>query len=85
MSDKEDREWHLDKRVPIALIITVVGQTMAAAWWAAVTTTRVDQLEKQVVSAAPQTERIIRLEAKMDSVVEAVSDLKSLFKRASAP
>lgn len=26
--------WHLDKRVPIALIFTIVLQTAGAVWWA---------------------------------------------------
>jgi hypothetical protein len=85
MAEKEDREWHLDKRVPLALIVTVIAQTMAAAWWAAVTTTRVDYLEKQTGSVTAQTERIIRLETKMDTVVDAVADLKSIFKRTTPP
>ena len=30
-----DEPWHLDKRVPVALIVTIAMQTMLAVWWAA--------------------------------------------------
>jgi hypothetical protein len=31
----DDEPWHLDKRIPIALIVTILLQTAAAVWWAA--------------------------------------------------
>lgn len=27
--------WHLDKRVPIALIVAIIVQSLTAIWWAA--------------------------------------------------
>jgi hypothetical protein len=35
MTDQPDTEWHLDKRVPLALIATLSIQTLLAVWWAA--------------------------------------------------
>lgn len=32
----DEREWHLDKRVPIALILGMVGQVAVVVWGAAV-------------------------------------------------
>lgn len=26
--------WHLDRRIPIALILAIIGQTAGAVWWA---------------------------------------------------
>ena len=35
MPDKPASEpWHLDLRVPIALILAIIGQTAGAVWWA---------------------------------------------------
>lgn len=31
-----DQDWHLDKRIPIALILTMAGQLAVVAWGAAV-------------------------------------------------
>jgi hypothetical protein len=82
---QQDRQWHLDKRVPIALIITMILQTMAVVWWAAKADNRLDNLEKAGSLGSTQAERIVRLETKMDSVADAVNDLKVLLRSRSSP
>jgi hypothetical protein len=81
MANLEDRQWHLDKTVPLALIITIIGQTMIAAWGASNLWTLVTELERQTQVAAPQFERIIRLEAKVDGITSSLSEIKTLIKR----
>lgn len=44
--DAVDREWHLDKKVPIALIFSIVVQTGVIVWWGARLDARVGNLEK---------------------------------------
>jgi len=80
-----DREWHLDKKVPLALIVTLSLQTVAIVWWAASISARVDVLEQRVVAAAPQAERIIRLEAKLDNVVDKIAEIKGLVSAPKEP
>lgn len=44
MTERQDlTPWHLDKRVPIALIATLAIQTGAVLWWAAKVDAKVDQ------------------------------------------
>ena len=81
VSDPEDRQWHLDKRVPLALIMTIIGQTIVAAWGASNLWTRVGELERQMQTAAPQFERIIRLETKVDGITGSLSEIKALIGR----
>ena len=81
MSQAEDRQWHLDKRVPLALIMTIIGQTVVAAWGASNLWTRVGELERQMQTAAPQFERIIRLETKVDGITGSLSEIKALINR----
>lgn len=38
-----DEPWHLDKKVPITLIIAIVAQTGAAFWWASGVESRLHQ------------------------------------------
>jgi len=83
MSEAEDRQWHLDKKVPLALIMTIIGQTVVAAWGASNLWTRVGELERQMQIAAPQFERIIRLEAKVDGITGSLSEIKALINRRS--
>jgi len=83
MSEADDRQWHLDKKVPLALIMTIIGQTVVAAWGASNLWTRVGELERQMQIAAPQFERIIRLEAKVDGITGSLSEIKALIDRRS--
>lgn len=55
-------EWHLDKRVPLALIITIVLQSMCAVWWAASMQARIDGLEKMLATQEQNQTRLARLE-----------------------
>ena len=42
--------WHLDKRVPIALIVTMFVQMAAGIWWASQLNSDVSFLKNQIVS-----------------------------------
>lgn len=42
MSDPQQQAWHLDKRVPIALIFALLAQTGGIVWWASGLSSRVD-------------------------------------------
>jgi Tfp pilus assembly protein PilN len=78
-----NRYWHVGREVPVALILSLVvlfvGQTVGAAWWVATTSNRIEQLERQIVLIAPQTERIIRLEEKIGVVQQGINELKMLL------
>ncbi len=82
MSDSDyERQWHLDKKVPLALIVTIIAQTIIAAWAASNIWTRVGELEHKVEIAAPQAERIIRLETKVDGITGSLAEIKALVSR----
>jgi hypothetical protein len=85
MSEAEDRQWHLDKKVPLALIMTIIGQTVVAAWGASNLWTRVGELERQMQIAAPQFERIIRVETKVDAITGSLSEIKTMINRRNEP
>lgn len=53
-------EWHLDKRVPVALIFAIVVQTFGVAWWASQTSERLTQVEKRLEAFADRNERTDR-------------------------
>lgn len=59
---RTDDQWHLDKRVPITMILAIVAQTGAALWWASSTNQRVVELEKYVLNRANMPDRLTRLE-----------------------
>ncbi len=71
--------------MPLALIMTIVAQTIVAAWGASNLWTRVGELERQMQIAAPQFERIIRLETKMDGITGSLAEIKALIGRRIEP
>ena len=54
--------WHLDRRVPLALIMAILIQTAGALTWAGAATERINQLERQVTEGGDLGERTARLE-----------------------
>lgn len=76
-----DQTWHLDRRVPLALIGALALQTLGVAWWAASVSFRVDDHERrvvllersdstQVVQFAAITERLARIDERLAILVE---------------
>jgi hypothetical protein len=85
--------WHLDKRVPLALIVTILGQTALAGWFAASLASRIDTLERDVerqrVVDMQQTEAINRAERhdvlqsqKLESILDIVERMDRRLERA---
>jgi Tfp pilus assembly protein PilO len=74
-----DATWHLDKRVPIALIVTIAIQTAGIVWWAANVSSRIERLEEKTAVVAPQTERLTRVEVQLEVVKEGVTEIKRLL------
>jgi hypothetical protein len=56
--DPQTSEWHLDKRIPVALIAAITLQFAGSVYWIAT-------LESRAIS---NTERIAKLEEQMDPV-----------------
>lgn len=89
----DDREyesnWHLDKKVPIAMILTIAMQTGAFVWFAARLDQRVEALERsetRTSMAAPvQADRLTRVEVKIENIERGVGRIESLIQRASPP
>jgi hypothetical protein len=79
----DESRWHLDKRVPIALIFTIVMQTAGLVWWASSLTERVNTLERRADASAPQAERITRLEVNIEVVKDGIAEIKRLIRRES--
>jgi hypothetical protein len=91
MSDDDDDvhdqvapHWCLDRRIPLALILTIVGQTVVAAWAASNLWTRVGMLERQADYTAPRLESVAKLEVKVDSINLQLVEIKNLIRQVQA-
>ena len=45
--EQDETRWHLDKRVPIALVVLIIAQTAGAIWWASAVNSSLMALEKR--------------------------------------
>jgi len=55
-------KWHLDKRVPIAMIVAILFQTGIFIWLIAKLDSRVEALERTSLSRSTIPDRVTRLE-----------------------
>ena len=77
----EDNQWHLDKRVPIALILTILMQTGAMIAWGASLNQRVAHLEKEIAERSDYAERITRQETLMEGLLKAFNRVEDKVDR----
>lgn len=83
MADPADDEpWHLDKKVPIAFIVTIAIQTAGFFYWIGTTTSRIDVLERAMLASAPQSERIVRIETKVEALKDSLTEIKTILRPA---
>jgi hypothetical protein len=84
----ERESWHLDKRVPISLIATLVVQTGAIVWWASRLDIRVTQLEainieQKVLDSSTSTkltgvsDALTRLDVTTEFILESQQEMKT--------
>lgn len=71
------RGWQIDRHIPIAVIITLVLQTVSFVWYAARQDYKIDEHEKALTLIAQQlpvrAERISRLEERTVGIKEQIS------------
>ena len=59
MANEIDKHWHLDRRIPIALIIGLLAQAATFVWWAGQTASQIEYDRRDINR---NTHRIDRLE-----------------------
>lgn len=80
--------WHLDKRVPIALIAAVVGQTAVAGWAMSKFDSRLATLEEKLAREEASTKdsereskdilsRMVRVEVQTGAILEGLRRLET--------
>ena len=80
-ADIDTSYWHLDKRVPIAMIVAICLQTGGLVWWASNISERVNALERSRDSTAPQGDRLTRVEVKPEGVQSGIEEIKHILNK----
>ena len=69
MSDEPANHWHLDKRVPIALIFVILLQTVTLGVWVGSVQERVGRNERDIEAASTTGERLARVETLLETIL----------------
>ncbi|MDP1627499.1 hypothetical protein [Parvibaculum sp.] len=77
----EERAWHLDRRVPIAVIVTLLLQSAAALVWAGSANERLSALEVRAVRIDEMVERTARLEERAKAASAALERIEARLER----
>jgi hypothetical protein len=77
------RKWHLDKRVPIALIFAMLVQTGGIVWWGATTSEKVSVLKERLDAIAPQADRLTRVEVNIEAIKDSLTEIKQALRNRS--
>ncbi len=65
ISKTEDGGWHLDKRVPITLILAIIAQTISFVWFFSKMDSRIQALETAALSQKDRDDRQDRTAAEI--------------------
>ena len=85
-----DDRWVVDKKIPLALILTTTVQLGVAVWWLSDLNTRVRALEKFAQSSMEETkdhaddesiikDRILKLEINLNNIDSTLHEIKELL------
>jgi hypothetical protein len=84
--------WSVDKKIPAALVLAMLGQIMGFGWYASKVDSRVEDLEKRTVRTETQIHnmdrdvrgfdsRMGRLEEKISAVLDIAKRLEGIIDR----
>lgn len=71
--------WQLDRRIPLAIVLTLLMQLAGALFWAAQLDARVIRVEQQSLGIAQLNVRFARLEERLDNVKQDTDTMKRLL------
>lgn len=83
-----DQQWHLDKRVPVAIIFAILMQSLGGVWWASSLNERTAQIERRLDGFADRSQSSDRdisslqqsvavLSTQIDNTLRSVSRLEN--------
>ena len=79
----EPAHWTVDRRVPLALILTIVTQTAGIVWWASAQSARLDSAETRLaaIESVKTETRLVRLEETMANLKPTLDRIETKLDR----
>ena len=76
-----DRGWHLDKKVPIGIILAIIIQTFSLGWFVARMDSRITHLEVSQAQRADERDRLITMEERLKAALESMARIERQLDR----
>ena len=76
MDNEEITHWRVDKRIPIALLLTLFIQIAAGIIWATQLNARVDNLENEAGASAGFGEKLARIDERLQNLKQDMEFIK---------
>lgn len=76
MRQPYNRHWIVDRRVPLAVIVTLLVQMGGALVWATQLDARVGDVERQAVTDASLNEKFARLDERLDDMKQNLAAMR---------
>lgn len=91
MEQKRYTEWHLDKRLPVAIVLALVTNTITFTWWASGLDHQVNQNKTDIAANKNKIEGVqkiteevakqgVILQGLLDQIKELRKDIRQVFK-----
>ena len=71
-TETDPSHWHLDKRVPVTLIVVLIGQAALGVWFSGRLSQRQDEQERRILTIEQQN-----VTARLGMLESQLSDLKA--------
>lgn len=79
IGENEMTHWRIDKRIPIALLITIFFQFASALIWATQLNARVGNLEQRESGTADFGEKLARIDERLQGLKQDMEIIKNRF------
>jgi hypothetical protein len=75
------RNFFIERRLPLALILGFLLQTGGALFWAGAAAERIDEVERETRANASAVERVVRLETEVSALHETLARIETKIDR----
>ena len=75
-------EWHLDKKIPISIIIALIIQSISFVWFMSKQDSRIGYLEAIANSNKQSHERLVRLETNTENIQYSIRRIERVLEKA---
>ena len=78
---REAPHWEIERKIPVAMLLAILGNAFVTGWWAANTSARLTVVESAITTSAKMPEAVARLDEKMNALREDVGLVKEDIRR----